>query len=673
MKRLLLLAALVAVLAVPCHATVTPTLVTYSVRNPDGTIPATVATAYAKVTSTTSGDPAVVGSIWVGTYFAASGTITVSGSPVAVAAGTVAWVLPQSSQVLFQIPVTSVNGTYTLGSASTYNLNTLIPVTPSTAPGWAGPLAPLLTVPSKGGLIGSTGAAWSTLAAGANNSLLTADSAQTAGVKWAAPSWLPMAGGSTAVMTGEFKVANFATASLPTPGSGEGWLAWDSTTHTFKVWNGSAWAEPGTAGDVNAATDATLTRSGAGPYTLGLNLGNANTWTAAQSITSAANTLLTLDARGAALNWSNVVALPPLGGDSRNKAYNIVQSAQEFAVGEELNQILSIGYNMTHGGQRISSGDGGIGWVLEGHYEPVAGTEYGEAYVEFYDKPTGAAYRPLMIRAEYNAPSAAGGLLQDYRATQYQWAKTDSTVISRLTPTAYDLLLGPSNTKGFEFIHDGTYGYILPYGGGTQNLGLTSWNYVGLPSLGLYGTLASFSSDVYIANAKQFIFTAAGGGYTLGLKQSADGVLKVTNGSTGDGALISGKFRTTVEGGQAVKLVAGEALNAGEVVYVKISFGADGKVWKNPADGDMPVGVVYASASADADVWVVVSGLASVLPTSSVTAARGNIIYSSATEAGRVDQAATLPAVAPHNREVGHYLDTGSGNGAAARAIVHFN
>lgn len=35
---------------------------------------------------------------------------------------------------------------------------------------------------------------------------------------------------------------NFATASFPTPPSGEGWTAWDSTLHVLKVWNGSAWA-----------------------------------------------------------------------------------------------------------------------------------------------------------------------------------------------------------------------------------------------------------------------------------------------------------------------------------------------------------------------------------------------------------------------------------------------
>lgn len=134
------------------------------------------------------------------------------------------------------------------------------------------------------------------------------------------------------------------------------------------------------------------------------------------------------------------------------------------------------------------------------------------------------------------------------------------------------------------------------------------------------------------------------------------------------------KCWATPEGGWAVQLVAGENLAVGDVVYVKITSGADGKVWKNPVDGDMPIGVCYAAVSANANVWVVVSGIASVLPESGITAARGNVIYSSNSEAGRVDQSGTIPvSTADHWREIGHFLDTGSGNGVATRAIIHFN
>lgn len=129
----------------------------------------------------------------------------------------------------------------------------------------------------------------------------------------------------------------------------------------------------------------------------------------------------------------------------------------------------------------------------------------------------------------------------------------------------------------------------------------------------------------------------------------------------------------TQYGGFAVKLVAGENLSEGEVVQITQAGGADGKVYKNAIDSDMPIGVCYADALANASVYVVISGIAYVLPEAAVTAARGYIIYSSDATAGRVDQDTALPAVAKHNREIGHFLDTGTGNGVKTRAILHFN
>jgi len=129
----------------------------------------------------------------------------------------------------------------------------------------------------------------------------------------------------------------------------------------------------------------------------------------------------------------------------------------------------------------------------------------------------------------------------------------------------------------------------------------------------------------------------------------------------------------TIYGGFAVSLVAGENLAEGEVVQITQAGGADGKVFKNAIDGDMPIGVVYKAASADAVVYVVISGIAYVLPNAADTAARGYVIYSSTTTAGRVSQATAVPAATTHMREVGHFLDTGTGAGVKTRAILHFN
>jgi hypothetical protein len=48
-------------------------------------------------------------------------------------------------------------------------------------------------------------------------------------------------------------------------------------------------------------------------------------------------------------------------------------------------------------------------------------------------------------------------------------------------------------------------------------------------------------------------------------------------------------------------------------------------------------------------------------------------LTTSATTAWTVVQAATAPAAATHFKEVGHWAESGSGAGALARAVIHFN
>lgn len=128
----------------------------------------------------------------------------------------------------------------------------------------------------------------------------------------------------------------------------------------------------------------------------------------------------------------------------------------------------------------------------------------------------------------------------------------------------------------------------------------------------------------------------------------------------------------TDEGGFFSEFIAGEDLVRGEVVQVK-QGGTSRQVIKNAIDSEMPIGVVYASASVGELVKIVHSGIAYVLPNAADTATIGYIIYSSSTTAGRVSQSATIPAVTQHNREIGHLIETGSGAGVLARAILHWN
>lgn len=135
---------------------------------------------------------------------------------------------------------------------------------------------------------------------------------------------------------------------------------------------------------------------------------------------------------------------------------------------------------------------------------------------------------------------------------------------------------------------------------------------------------------------------------------------------------IPDNIRFTEDGGVAVLLTAGETINRGMGVYSQQGGGTDLRVYKTPANADMCFGVAYNDADAGESIWVVTTGIAYVLPTSSVTAARGYVIYSSGTEAGRCDQAATVPSIATHVREWGHFIETGAGAGELARAMIHY-
>lgn len=170
--------------------------------------------------------------------------------------------------------------------------------------------------------------------------------------------------------------------------------------------------------------------------------------------------------------------------------------------------------------------------------------------------------------------------------------------------------------------------------------------------------------------------TATGNGWGLYSMSTNSFVKAIQVGGTPatgqvEGTIQSLKAKITPEGGYAILLTAGETLSKGNVVYIAT---ADENCYKTPTSGEaqsMPIGVVYADATATNPVWVVVTGRCEVLPVSTITAVRGNVLYTGG-EAGRVDQSSTVP-VNEHWRECGHWLKSGSGNGALTFASVHFN
>jgi hypothetical protein len=258
--------------------------------------------------------------------------------------------------------------------------------------------------------------------------------------------------------------------------------------------------------------------------------------------------------------------------------------------------------------------------------------------------------------------SGANNVAMGYEAL-YSCTGSGNTGLGRVA--AYDITSGGNNTIiGFST------GRGITTGSGNLVLGAN-----------LSGLSSSLANNIILVSNSTAQMTFDGTNWSIVSSTDATtgtaaasfqtaGGLAVTKCIVSDSKIFNQKAMMTDEGGFAVKLKAGEALNRGEVVYIKQASGTDGSVWKTPTDGTMSIGVVYATVTINSDVWVVTSGIAYVLPTSSITAARGYIIYASHTEAGHVDQNSSASGIA---NQVGHFLDTGSGNGALTRAIIHFD
>jgi hypothetical protein len=135
------------------------------------------------------------------------------------------------------------------------------------------------------------------------------------------------------------------------------------------------------------------------------------------------------------------------------------------------------------------------------------------------------------------------------------------------------------------------------------------------------------------------------------------------------GSVVVGNAIITPEGGFAILATAAENLTAGEIVSV--STATSERVMKAAANSDMPCGAVYATATSGNPVWIVVAGFAQVTFKGGVTPTRGEVAFVSDT-AGVADRDSALPAVAVHNREIGHVYKTGAA-GSTTTCVLHWN
>jgi hypothetical protein len=181
---------------------------------------------------------------------------------------------------------------------------------------------------------------------------------------------------------------------------------------------------------------------------------------------------------------------------------------------------------------------------------------------------------------------------------------------------------------------------------------------------GSYG----LGAKMLFSSSEEFTNTGYGTNFSVSCaKAGATALSNVISSDSSNNVSVGELIKVTAEGGIAVKFTAGETLYRGEIVSEGTS---DNTVKKSPGDDDMPWGVVYQDSASSADVWVVVSGKAYVLPKAGVTITRGDVVFVSDT-AGRAGSSSTIPTT-EHWREIGHCVSTG-GSGTLTLCVLHFN
>lgn len=118
------------------------------------------------------------------------------------------------------------------------------------------------------------------------------------------------------LVTAPVLAQSWGPLTLPQPTAADDlkYVQWNATTRRYQLSTVAVSADNVIGNEVTNATDATLTRSGSGtagsPYTLGLTLSNANTWTAAISVLRAGITTTLTEAVALTNTTASTVGVP---------------------------------------------------------------------------------------------------------------------------------------------------------------------------------------------------------------------------------------------------------------------------------------------------------------------------------------------------------------------------
>jgi len=152
----------------------------------------------------------------------------------------------------------------------------------------------------------------------------------------------------------------------------------------------------------------------------------------------------------------------------------------------------------------------------------------------------------------------------------------------------------------------------------------------------------------------------------------------LTTDSSGN-LIIGTKTCITPIGGFGIKLTNKTGANTVAGQLVRAATGFDDAVILTATDSPDCIGVFLESGiAANAEAWVITSGIADVAMEDNTAATHGYWVETSQTEAGYANSTSSSPVAAPrHFNEIGHCLESvaagGAGTHILARCALHFN
>lgn len=273
------------------------------------------------------------------------------------------------------------------------------------------------------------------------------------------------------------------------------------------------------------------------------------------------------------------------------------------------------------------------------------GSQHG-FFVELYNDGLGPLNGPASSYTAYFNPTNANGFNTSLSAGNkfigfYAKQNTPWSMKDRNSIAFYSEL--PENSTNYALQSDGASIWL---NGNTTKIILGTGKNFNI-SYDSTTNKGMFTNDVNITN-NLFVVNNITSGYTIENAQT---------------------FKITAEGGNAIRVNVTETVTKGQILSINTSTANMFNLV--PANGDMPVCTVYdASISANTLGWCVTDGRGYMLLTGTNTI--GDVCYVSATVAGSADCSATLPAVALHNREIGHTFAV-NGTDGITTGILHWN